>query len=238
MADVTDAEFQTAVVERSFQVPVIVDLWAPWCGPCKQLTPLLERVVGEAQGLVELAKINVDENPQVSQAFQVQSIPAVYALSGGQVVANFLGAQPEAQVRAFVDQLAGGASNDEIASLLAAGDEASLRNAVELAPDSAQAVLLLAQLLVTEERFDEAVEVLAAAPEGDETIEAMLAAVREAALPADAQSAIDAKLEALLPNVKADDDARTEFLALLEELSTGNPEGAADWRRKLSTQLF
>ncbi|MEM7272793.1 MAG: thioredoxin [Actinomycetota bacterium] len=236
--DVTDATFETEVLQRSLTTPVVVDLWAAWCGPCKTLTPILEKVVNETNGRVVLAKVDVDANPQIAQAFQVQSIPAVYALSGGQVVANFLGAQPEAQVRAFVDQLAGGASNDEIASLLAAGDEASLRNAVELAPDSAQAVLLLAQLLVTEERFDEAVEVLAAAPEGDETIEAMLAAVREAALPADAQSAIDAKLEALLPNVKADDDARTEFLALLEELSTGNPEGAADWRRKLSTQLF
>jgi putative thioredoxin len=149
-----------------------------------------------------------------------------------------MGAQPEDQIRAFVAELGGGVSNDELASLLATGDEESLRKAVELAPDSKQAVLMLAQLLAQEERFADAVEVLSAAPEGDEDIEAMLAAVRGAALPADAQNEIDGKLEALLPTVKADDEARTEFLALLEELSTGDPEGAAAWRKRLSTQLF
>ena len=236
--DVTDATFETEVLQRSLTTPVVVDLWAAWCGPCKSLTPILERVINETNGRVVLAKVDVDANPQVAQAFQVQSIPAVYALSQGQVVDNFMGAQPEAQVRAFVERLGGGASNEEIASLLAAGDEASLRQAVELAPDSTQAVLLLAQLLAGEQRFDEAIEVLSAAPEGDPNIEAMLAAVREAAMPADAQMEIDAKLEALLPQVKADDEARAEFLSLLEELSTGSPENAATWRRKLSTQLF
>jgi putative thioredoxin len=236
--DVTDATFETEVLQRSMSTPVVVDLWAPWCGPCKTLTPILEKVINETGGQVVLAKVNVDENPQVSQAFQVQSIPAVYALSQGQVVSNFMGAQPEDQIRAFVAELGGGVSNDELASLLATGDEESLRKAVELAPDSKQAVLMLAQLLAQEERFADAVEVLSAAPEGDEDIEAMLAAVRGAALPADAQNEIDGKLEALLPTVKADDEARTEFLALLEELSTGDPEGAAAWRKRLSTQLF
>lgn len=236
--DVTDATFETEVLQRSMSTPVVVDLWAPWCGPCKTLGPILEKVINETGGQVVLAKVNVDENPQVSQAFQVQSIPAVYALDQGQVVSNFMGAQPEDQIRAFVAELGGSVSNDELASLLATGDEESLRKAVELAPDSKQAVLMLAQLLAQEERFGDAVEVLSAAPEGDEDIEAMLAAVRGAALPAEAQNEIDGKLEALLPTVKADDEARTEFLALLEELSTGDPEGAAAWRKRLSTQLF
>ncbi|MEM7324520.1 MAG: thioredoxin [Actinomycetota bacterium] len=236
--DVTDATFEAEVLQRSMSTPVVVDLWAPWCGPCKTLTPILEKVINETGGQVVLAKVNVDENPQVSQAFQVQSIPAVYALSQGQVVSNFMGAQPEAQIRAFVAELGGGVSNDELASLLATGDEASLRKAVELAPDSKQAVLMLAQLLAREERFGDAVEVLSAAPEGDQDIEGMLAAVRAAALPPDAQNQIGSRLEALLPNVKADDDARTEFLSLLEELATGDPEGAATWRKRLSTQLF
>ena len=91
MADVTDETFGTDVLERSKTVPVIIDLWAPWCGPCTSLTPILEKVVGESQGLVELAKVNVDENPQISQAFQVQSIPAVYAMKDGQVVDGFMG---------------------------------------------------------------------------------------------------------------------------------------------------
>ena len=105
MADVTDATFATDVVERSNTVPVVVDLWAPWCGPCTSLGPILEKVVGETQGMVELAKINVDENPEVSAAFKVQSIPAVYALKDGQVVDGFMGAQGEPQVVEFVQRL-------------------------------------------------------------------------------------------------------------------------------------
>ena len=110
MADVTDQTFATDVIERSKTVPVVVDLWADWCGPCKMLTPILERVIGETKGLVELAKVNVDENPQISQAFQVQSIPAVYALKDGQVVDGFMGAQPESEVVAFVQRLLDGAT--------------------------------------------------------------------------------------------------------------------------------
>ena len=84
MVDVTDATFESAVLARSDQVPVIVDLWAPWCGPCKTLTPILERVVASANGSVELVKVNIDENPQVAASFQVQSIPAVYAVRNRQ----------------------------------------------------------------------------------------------------------------------------------------------------------
>ena len=108
MADVTDATFETDVIERSKTVPVVIDLWAEWCGPCKTLTPILEKVIGETQGLVELAKVNVDENPEVGKAFQVQSIPAVYAMRDGQVVDGFMGAQGEPQVVEFVQQLLDG----------------------------------------------------------------------------------------------------------------------------------
>ena len=83
MADITDATFEADVLERSKQVAVVVDLWAPWCGPCKTLGPIIEKVIGETGGKVELAKVNVDENPQFSQAFQVQGIPAVYAVKEG-----------------------------------------------------------------------------------------------------------------------------------------------------------
>jgi len=105
MADVTDATFETDVIERSKTVTVVIDLWAEWCGPCKTLTPILEKVIGETQGLVELAKVNVDENPKVSGAFQVQSIPAVFAMKDGQVVGSFIGAQGEPQVVEFVQGL-------------------------------------------------------------------------------------------------------------------------------------
>src|SRR5579871_329035 len=99
--DVTDQTFQEAVLTRSNTVPVVVDLWAPWCGPCKTLGPILEKVVEGTGGKVELAKVNVDDNPRVSQTFQVQSIPAVFAIANGQIVDRFIGALPEAQVQAF-----------------------------------------------------------------------------------------------------------------------------------------
>jgi putative thioredoxin len=103
--DVTDATFQTEVLDRSQATPVVVDLWAPWCGPCRQLGPLLEKVVDATDGQVVLAKVNVDESPQISAAFRVQGIPAVYAVAGGKVVDGFIGAQGEPAVSEFVDRL-------------------------------------------------------------------------------------------------------------------------------------
>jgi putative thioredoxin len=128
--DVTEATFETDVLERSRTVPVVMDLWAEWCGPCKQLGPVLEKLAGEANGAWVLAKVDVDANPQLSAALQVQSIPMVVAVIGGQLVPGFLGALPEAQVRQWLGQLmevaqqigmpgAGGAAPEQ-----AAGDEA------------------------------------------------------------------------------------------------------------------
>ena len=105
MVDVTDVTFEEAVLKRSFEVPVVVDLWAPWCGPCTTLGPLLEQAVAATDGAVELAKVNVDENPTVSASFQVKSIPAVFAVRDGAVVDQFIGARPDAEVRAFVEAL-------------------------------------------------------------------------------------------------------------------------------------
>lgn len=165
MSDVTDATFQTAVIDRSHEVPVVVDLWAPWCGPCQTLGPILERVIGATGGAVELAKVNVDENPQVSQAFQVQGIPAVYALKDGQVVDHFVGAQGEPTVQAFVDGLAPNATEQAVEALLAAGDETSLQQALELAPDDERVVVALAELLVDTGRGEDALRLLPRVPE-------------------------------------------------------------------------
>src|SRR5580698_6981036 len=146
MADVTDATFEQAVVQRSSQVPVVVDLWAPWCGPCTTLGPMLERAVAATNGSVELAKVNVDENPQISQAFGVQSIPAVFAIADGKVVDQFIGALPEQQIIDFVNKLLPAAS--EADTLVAAGDEVSLRQALELEPDNAAAIEALARVVL------------------------------------------------------------------------------------------
>jgi putative thioredoxin len=239
--DVTDATFEAEVLQRSMTTPVVVDLWAPWCGPCKTLGPILEKVIDETGGRVVLVKINVDENPQASQAFQVQSIPAVYALDGGQVVANFMGAQPEAQVRQFVDQLAGSGpapADEEVSALLAQGDEDSLRQVLELDAENTHAIVMLAQILMQSDRSAEAVELLSAGPVDDPEVAALLEAARGLALPADAQSEIDTNLAELLPRVKGDDEARQQFVELIEELGTGNPEAASAWRKRLSTALF
>ena len=236
--DVTDATFQTEVLDRSQDTPVVVDLWAPWCGPCRQLGPILERVIDETEGKVVLAKVNVDENPQISQAFRVQGIPAVYALSGGTVVDGFVGAQPEAPVRTFVEKLLPSAEDEKVAQLVAAGDEASLRNALDLRHDHHDAIVALAELLAHRRGdgdIDEATALLERVPETPE-IRRVAALVRTGgdAKPADE---ITAKLDDLLNRVKGDDDARQEFVDLLEVLGPDDPR-TAGYRKQLTQRLF
>jgi putative thioredoxin len=240
--DVTDASFQTDVLESSSTTPVVVDLWAPWCGPCRTLTPILEKVVGETGGKVVLAKVNVDENPQVSQAFRVQGIPAVYAVAGGKVVDGFVGAQPEQTVREFVDRLLPSEADQQLAQLLAAGDEASLRQVLDQQPDHPEAIVALAELLAGRQDdgdVDEALALLARIPETAETRRvAALIRTGEAATGdgSDAEE-ITARLDGLLGQVKADETARQEYVDLLEVLGPDDPR-TADYRKRLTRQLF
>ena len=234
MLDVTDATFSDEVVAASNTQPVVVDLWAEWCGPCRTLGPILEKVIEETGGRVKGVKVDVDANPEVSQAFQVQSIPAVYALKDGKIVDAFLGAQPEGAVREFVDRLLPTEEEDANAVLVATGDEASLRQVLDADPDNADAVTGLAALLVDEARGDEALEILARIPETAETRRiAALARTGGAGVGSD----VDQELETLLATVKTDDEARQRFVDLLEVMGQDDPRTAA-WRRRLGSALF
>lgn len=236
MIDVTDQDFNEKVVEASHQVPVIVDLWAPWCGPCKTLGPILDKVIDEQAGKVAGVKINVDENPAISQAFGVQSIPMVVAFKDGQAVDGFMGAQGEPMVRDFVERLLPTEEENEVEALIAAGDEASLRAALELDNDNEAAITTLAELLVGDGRAEEGLALLDRIPETPTTRH--IAALARAADVAEASSDdMDTELEDLLGRVKGDDEARQRFIDLLELMGPDDPR-TAQWRRRLSTALF
>jgi putative thioredoxin len=220
MTDVTDATFEQEVLARSAQVPVVVDLWAPWCGPCQTLGPIIERVVDATDGAVALAKVNVDDNPAIAGSFRVQSIPAVFALKDGAVVDSFIGAQPEEVVAAFVS-----------------GTEEPLRQALTLQPDHVGAITALAALLIARDETDEAIALLGRIPETPE-VRRLLAEARLAAQQVDVDAgAVGTLLDGLLDRAKDDPDARQEFLDLLETLGPDDPR-TTEYRKALAARLF
>jgi len=232
--DVTDATFLTDVIERSKTVPVVVDLWADWCGPCKTLGPILEKVIGETNGAVELAKVDVDANREIAAAFQVQSIPAVFAIADGKVVDTFVGALPEAQVRAFVEKLAPGAS--VVDQLLSAGDETSLREAVAMDPTNSEAAVALADFLRQDDQLD-AAEALVAPFPNVLAAKTVLARIRLQRSGVRLDGDIDLTLEHLLEQSATNDALKTQLLEVLDALGPQDPRYVT-YRRRLASRLY
>jgi putative thioredoxin len=234
--DVTDATFQTEVVDRSKTAAVVVDLWAPWCGPCVTLGPILEKVTDATNGEVILVKVNIDENPGISQAFQVQSIPAVYALKGGEVVDGFVGAHPEHVVQEFVANLLPSEADRTVASLMAEGTEGAYRAVLELEPANEDAIVGLAELLVARGEAEQALGFLARIPESERT-RRVAAAARVSTQPELITDDYDARLADLLDKVKGDDEARQQFVDILELMGPDDARTAA-YRKQLTARLY
>ena len=242
--DVDQASFERDVIERSHEVPVVVDFWAEWCGPCRALGPVIEQAVADRDGSVELAKVDTDANQALAASFGIQGIPAVKAFKDGRVVAEFTGAQPKPAVERFLDSLL----PSEADALVAAGDEDSLRRALEHEPGRADAALPLARLLADRGEDDEALELLGNVA-GSFAADGLAARIRargdarlEAAFAALDEGDTERGLDELIAGIRETDDGdrrdalRRIVVGVLDDLGVEH-QLARETRRKLAAAL-
>jgi putative thioredoxin len=243
--DVTESNFEAAVLDRSHSLPVVVDFWAEWCAPCRQLGPILEREASKRSGRLELVKLDVDANPTVSQSYGIQGIPAVKAFHGGRVVAEFVGAQPAAAVERFLDCLL----PSEAELLAHNGDEVSLRAALKLEPGHADAAIQLARILHGRGQDQEALDVLGnvhrsfAADGLSARIRLERSRVPDlsrafAALDAgDNEQALDVLIEAITHARSNRDEIRRVVVGILDELGLDHPLATTS-RTRLASAFY
>jgi putative thioredoxin len=248
--DVGEADFEARVVERSREVPVVVDFWAAWCAPCRQLTPALESATRKRDGKVELAKVDVDANPTLANRFRVQGIPAVKAFRDGEVASEFTGALPPAAVERFFDSLAPSEADELAAAGIEQGDEAALSRALELDPKNTEAKRGLGRMLLQQGRLDEALSLLEPAG-GDFLVDGLAARARllldgaddlepafETWDAGDHAAALDRLQQALeeAPDQDRRDLIRRAMVGIFTELGQGHPL-AQEHRRRLAAAL-
>ena len=257
--DATDQSCAADVVEPSKSVPVLVDFWAPWCGPCRQLGPAIERAVTAAKGAVKLVKINIDENPGIAGQLRIQSIPAVIAFKDGQPVDGFMGALPESQIKEFIARMSGEVAGEDIEALVLRADQAmdqgdsggaaqDYAQALQMNPEEPAALAGMARIHLMQGDAEQARQFLDAVPEPKKSHPAVAAVKASMDLAGEVKDAMDID-DAEAAAGKAPGDAGAQYQLGKARLATGDAGGAAeallnsiaadrDWNEAAARQLL